>query len=551
MALTDGQARAGMIDRNGFCMKAPSADEMLHGKSHPGRGPGLLWLLTALSLAVALAIPFFLVDVPPVLDYPNHLARYFILAHPDDPVLSQMYVPRWGLMPNLGMDVLGAGLLKVASVHVGGRMLLALSVFAPVIGVIAYSRVAFGRFLYWPLASGVVAYNGIFHLGFMNFLLSLGLAFAAAAGWVVLRRRGYRWIAAAFGAVAVTVLFFCHLFGVLLFALLIGADEIARLLKSRRANTLTASEVMRTGVLLALAIGPALALYLASPLSAGAAAPAAIGSVDYKLWALLTPFMTTNIDLTLWTAVIVVAFIGVAWRSAILAPGFAIAFAILALVYVVAPSEVKGGTFVDIRLALMIGLLLFAGMQPRLPARLGMVVGLIFAALIGVRTIYIATTWIGHRHDLADLRTAMAPVMPGSRVLVARGRPGNRTNVERPERALPGIFRLDGQLGALLVVERRAFWPLMFADPAQQPLEVMPAFKPISQSPGEPVAWPLLAETQFSEAMLKDARYLKDWRSHFDAVLLIDPPAMPTPLPEGLTLVQAAPFAVLYRIQPR
>jgi hypothetical protein len=40
------------------------------------QGPSSLWLLTALALAITLAIPFFLVDVPPVLDYPNHLARY-------------------------------------------------------------------------------------------------------------------------------------------------------------------------------------------------------------------------------------------------------------------------------------------------------------------------------------------------------------------------------------------------------------------------------------------------------------------------------------------
>jgi len=35
-------------------------------------------------------------------------------------------------------------------------------------------------------------------------------------------------------------------------------------------------------------------------------------------------------------------------------------FAVLLLAFVVAPSVLKGGTFVDLRFALMIGLLLFA-----------------------------------------------------------------------------------------------------------------------------------------------------------------------------------------------
>src|SRR5690242_15542579 len=101
------------------------------------------WLLAAGLLAIVLAVPLGLVDVPPVLDYPNHLARYFVLAHPDDPVTSQMYAVRWGILPNLGMDVIGAAVLRTTDVHVGGRLLLALSLFAPVIGVIAYHRAVF------------------------------------------------------------------------------------------------------------------------------------------------------------------------------------------------------------------------------------------------------------------------------------------------------------------------------------------------------------------------------------------------------------------------
>ena len=89
--------------------------------------PDPVWFLLALALAASLAIPFFLVDVPPVLDYPNHLARYVVLAHPDDPILSQMYTPRWAILPNIGLDAAAVVLLKFFDPHVGGRMLLAIS----------------------------------------------------------------------------------------------------------------------------------------------------------------------------------------------------------------------------------------------------------------------------------------------------------------------------------------------------------------------------------------------------------------------------------------
>ncbi|MBC7578486.1 MAG: hypothetical protein H7312_14160 [Tardiphaga sp.] len=183
----------------------------------------------------------------------------------------------------------------------------------------------------------------------MNFLLALELAFAAAAGWTALCRRGDVWMAAAFGAAASAVLFFCHLFGALLFLLLVGADELARLLSLARAGRLTAGQAMRSAGWLCVTAGPALALYLASPLAAGAAAPASIAGIPYKLWALLTPFMTTRVDLTLLTAAAVAMVIGMSWRRQALAPGMAIVFLALAEAWLVAPSEIKGGTFVDVR----------------------------------------------------------------------------------------------------------------------------------------------------------------------------------------------------------
>src|SRR5258705_4629188 len=134
------------------CMRLPSS-EVVQTADHGAIRPSLPWLLGALLLAVVLAVPFVLVDVPPVLDYPNHLARYFVLSHPGDPVLSLMYAPHWRLLPKLGMDVICAGLLKGTPVHVGGGVFLGLRLFAPVMGGIVYYLVGFHTFLYLPLSS--------------------------------------------------------------------------------------------------------------------------------------------------------------------------------------------------------------------------------------------------------------------------------------------------------------------------------------------------------------------------------------------------------------
>ena len=53
------------------------------------------------------ALPLFVVEIPPILDYPNHLARLWLLSmSPPDPILSSMYAPDWHLLPNLAIDAI-------------------------------------------------------------------------------------------------------------------------------------------------------------------------------------------------------------------------------------------------------------------------------------------------------------------------------------------------------------------------------------------------------------------------------------------------------------
>lgn len=515
----------------------------------PGRGPDLSWWLAAAALAATLAIPFLMVDVPPVQDYPNHLARYFVLAHPDDPLLSQIYAPHWQILPNLAMDVLGAALLKLTPIHVGGRLLLALSLFAPMVGAIVYSRVAFGRFLYWPLASGVMAYNGIFFLGFMNFLLALGVALVGAACWMALRRASRPALAALAGAFAASVIFFCHIFGVILFAVLLGSFELARLIALYRTGALRFRSFVDVALLALVVLAPLVLLYLACPLSQSAQTLGEWGGI-HKLAAFLTPFATYNKFLTLLTTIVVLVFFVLNWRSLRVAPGIPLALMALLMIYAAMPIAINKGSFIDARFGVMMALLLFAGTAPGMERRPAVIAATIFAALIGIRSAYISSVWLGHRQDLADVRTAIAAVPAGARVMSARGHLGYVTDVPRSSRALPGFYRLDGHLPALLLIERRAFWPLLFADQTQQPVIVRPPYDAVAHPLSESVYWPVLRRESFTSDDLQDARYLPDWRSKFDYVLLIDPPEDVMPLPRGLLPVTTTSFAILYKVAP-
>ena len=168
---------------------------------------GAWWTGVAL-LSAALLAPLLITDVPPLLDYPNHLARFVLLAAgPDDPTLGPIFTPHWTIIPNLATDVFVPPLLRLLLVHVAGRCLLGGILLLNLAGVLTLHRALFGRLSFWPLASGLVAYNSGFLLGFLNWQIGTGLAMLFAAAWLTWReRRPVATIAAAAAASVVSVL---------------------------------------------------------------------------------------------------------------------------------------------------------------------------------------------------------------------------------------------------------------------------------------------------------------------------------------------------------
>ncbi len=165
-------------------------------------------------LAAMLLAPIWIVAFPPLLDYPNHLARAFVLAHLKDSHFSfqQFYRADWGAYPYLGVDASLAVLGSMFPIETAGRVYLSLCVLALPAAVWFFLRHAqpdSEAASFWAL---LIAYNVFFLEGFLNFALSLAVGFFALGLWLAwLGKRGAaRWIAA---LVAFTALYFTHLLG--------------------------------------------------------------------------------------------------------------------------------------------------------------------------------------------------------------------------------------------------------------------------------------------------------------------------------------------------
>ena len=518
--------------------------------------PAAWWACFAAALAVLLA-PLAIAEVPPLTDYPNHLARAYVLAFgQEDAHLSQFYGQRWAVIPNLAVDLLLPALLKVMPVHLAGRAVLGLILLLNYAAIIVYSRVAFGRRSYWPLAAALMAYNALFLMGFMNFLIGQGFALLAAAAWAAHRDR-HPVLTVAGTALAATGVFFCHIFGLVFLAILVGSRELTTVCQRWRQEERPVRLAASRGAAAGAVFLPSAALYLRAPLSETGGEVLWL-TVYWKVKNLTEPFMNYHgIPDKLTTAAVLGFLAACLWRRALrVHAASAVAVAACLLLYGAAPYAMKEGAYVDSRFPIMIGALLFAGFLPALSRRAGSVVALAVAALFLARMAMLAAAWWGHDREIADIRETMAPVEPGSRVLVATVDPQVNPAywAGRGRRSVVADFsRTDLHLGALLTIERHAFWPHLFTLASQQPLVVLPPFDKLSAPGAVAPDYHLLDPDADPARYGRRSPHLAGWTAKFDYVLLLNAggaDGMSAFLADRLEPLTGNRTAALYRVRP-
>lgn len=515
----------------------------------------LAWWSAFAGICALLLVPLFLVDVPPLLDYPNHLARMYVLAFGEhDPILSRMYQQHWAIIPNLAIDLVMPEMLKILPIHVAGRIVLGVTLLLPLFGVIAYHRALFGIRSYWPLAGALMAYNALFIMGFMNFLISLGMALLVAAAWQ--RWRSCHPVAVALcGAIATTTIFFMHLFGLVFLAALLGAEELAWAWQHRSDRPALLGRLAHHGLIALTAFLPPVVLYTLAPLSN------ATGQVIWLPWSqkfilLFEPFLAYDqgVDRVAGFVFLAALYLAARQRRLRAAPGITFALAVLFAAFLSVPFAMMESSFLDARFPIMLGLLLFAGLRPvALSHRARITIAAALALIFVARTASLSAVWYAHNSDVSDMRRVISFVPPGAKVLVVSvdqdEAPNYWAQVPRGRR-LPGFNRLDFHLPALLTIERRAFWPYLFTT-AKQPLAVRPPFDRISLPQGMAPSFHELEGPPAPD--LYRLPYLIDWERHFDYVLLLNSGAagdLTRYIPDHLRLLARTDIAAVFRIRP-
>jgi hypothetical protein len=179
--------------------------------------------------AFGLLLPIWSVHYPPLLDYPNHLASSFVLAHLHNPNydFAKYYSAQWGLKPYITTDFLMGQLGRIVPPLAAGKIVLSLGALGlPLAAWFFLRQVNPGEdpVAFWFLLAG---HNIFFRYGFVGFYCSLSLVFLTLGLWLRFLKEpsARRWIATCLGLTAV---YFTHIMGFAFTALIMGLYSLTR-----------------------------------------------------------------------------------------------------------------------------------------------------------------------------------------------------------------------------------------------------------------------------------------------------------------------------------
>ncbi len=415
-------------------------------------GLWLAWLLAC--------VPIIFVPVLPAVDYPDHLARIYILAHGMQiPGYAQFYHPHWALLPNLAFDLAMVPLAKIMPVTLAGQLFLSFVFGLTIYGGARLNRALLGKWSWLALIPALLIYNRILAYGFINFLFGLGLILLALAFHVEQKKSsvGKR---LAIESLFMIGLFASHLVALALYVFCALAYDLSGWIAEKSGK----NEILKD---LAVVCAPFFILLAAFVFVSPTTGEASKAEFRPFLQRLRLLHLTLQTGQGMWDTLfgsLIVLFIG--WlllaKKVRLAPRMVICLVGLTALFLVCPTGFKQAMNVDTRIPLVLTIVGFSMLVPSEGFK-GTAVGACLLALLGFRAATTAihyNAWDERQEEvLADLRQVPA----GSILLVTRHKDSHAFDAVAWN---PPLMHL----GCLLLLERPILSDDLFTIPTQQPL---------------------------------------------------------------------------------
>lgn len=505
--------------------------------------------LACAAIFLVSLIPILSTPILPLIDFYNHMARYFVLSRLDQSAfLAANYTANWSLLPNIGMDVIGTALFYVLPPSVAPHAVAVAIAATLYFGVLSFNARLGGKpSILVALLLAPLLYSFIFIWGFANFLFGLGLTFWAASWWLAMRQRPA--IAIPVACVLAVLIFLAHGLTFALYGLLLGAIELGFMLTS---GDFSVRRIVGTTAALAVqAVAPVILFAKATTskaeggftnaeesinqlMSAGTLTDRLHDLLIYRLQTIVRVSEGPAFWFDLATFVVVCAAVG--WllvRKRIKVPRIIWpALAIAVLLIVATPPTVFGVGYVGDRMPLFGALVFLGALQvdwKRTPADLACLGVLV--ALVVVRLVAIGVEWRSYDAHFREFEAAASSIPPHQVVK------GLEVALDRRLSETP---RCE-MYGPLLVLRHDQATPL-FANATQQPIKLAGQLKQAVDAAPKPTGRDAAEAPAFVSEVIERGQA----KGGFDYILICGTAKPARALPAGASVVaQSTNFTVV------
>jgi len=495
----------------------------------------------ALGFLGLACIPLAVSWLPALADYPNHLARVFVLLNLHrSPALATYYESFFRGQPNLAFDLGVAALAQVMPIWLAGKMFIVITFITIAGGVIYLHRVTHGHWSVWPLLVFFFLYNRLLLWGYLGYLFSLGLAVWGVAFFLRLKRADAA-LRLAVGLAFAIAVYFGHLFAFGIYAVCIATITANDVIPTiRRMPSAAAGEFLVAGLPLLLPV----VLFMTSSMAGEAGRTSwALG----YLRSLTAPFNVIHnysllldvITLLILAGVVITALLRgrLSIDRRLLVP-----IILLSVIQIFMPDRLFSSQGADHRIPIALVLFGIAAVDPIIRrADRSEVIFAALSVLLLIRIGVIASVWSQADRVYEGYRAAFEHVSRGARLLSIVPAAGGTSLPDTP------LF----EIATVAVITREAFVPSLYAYPREpgQPLRVRQEYEPlVRQAPPQKYRdqeLQALREPSFAE---RNSPFRPEMVAAYDYMLLVHPRLFPIPIPESLvTEVEGDDFLLLKR----
>lgn len=505
---------------------------------------------TLIAASLMLAMPLWSVWAPAMPDYPAHLASFALieqgLFHPGTSGTNGLYHLQWDFVPNLASEIVVPFLARLTGVVVATKLFLTAGLFLWILGPGAIHRALYGRTGIAPLFGSFFAYNANFVWGFFNYYFSAGLSFAIFAGWIATENRNGVARLAGF-TLAVTALYFCHIFAAASLLLMLSGFELAQNFRLEHRDV--AALGRRAGRLLLLYVPAILAFALLKPRSTNES------GVEFNLadtmldrFESLMQHAFDGSDYVLPAILFGGLAVALVLRKARLHPAMWGTLALLLVGALGAPEWALGGWAVHLRLPAVLGAMLFASAELRMEPPVRASLAVLALTMIAGNEILLTQNWLGYDRQYREFQASLEEIPRGARLMTVLD--GNAIG-ERSDQPY-------WHMAEFAIPERGVFTPLLFTTKGQhvvqwnQPYARYAAASAQQGSPPDVDELPYLARGELGAdpEMREGMPYLSHFQCHFDIAVIVHLGGKRSPVPPMLRLRQSGSFFSFYDILP-